>query len=323
MKTLIYLFIAAILLSGCSTITDIEPTEIVNTKTLSNLNPKKIVSPAEYYYYQGNQLYDEQEYDQAIEKYKLSLEANENSAIATSVKINLGMSYYLTDNFEEAHETLKDVRINDEQIKMVIDEKIEYCKSQIEKDKPADEKEVTEDAPSSEKIEITVIDAFIKDSSLIVEGKVSRRCKVIINNFTIDLNDDNTFSSSIDWKKGKPVIIMARDDKGSSVTKEYFPDSEEPDAPVNIRTSSITSSSIEIEWDENTEPDIKGYKLYYNLKGNSPQEINEIITDTKYEIVGLDQRTQGTNRTFQFRLRAVDKMNNYSDLSNIYEETLP
>ena len=75
--------------------------------------------------------------------------------------------------------------------------------------------------------------------------------------------------------------------------------------------------------DENREEDINGYKLYYRLKGGSLQEVQETITDTRYEIVGLRNLIQGANKTFQFFLRAVDKMQNYSSESDILEVTLP
>ena len=48
-----------------------------------------------------------------------------------------------------------------------------------------------------------------------------------------------------------------------------------------------------------------------------------IIIDTKYDVVGLQGFVDGANRTFQFYLRAVDKMNNESDDSNILEADLP
>ena len=91
----------------------------------------------------------------------------------------------------------------------------------------------------------------------------------------------------------------------------------------NLRTTNISSDSIAIEWDENSEEDIKGYKFYYRLRGGSLQEIPEILEKNRYDVVGLQSMIDGANRTFQFYVRAIDKMNNESDDSDVLEVDLP
>ena len=63
--------------------------------------------------------------------------------------------------------------------------------------------------------------------------------------------------------------------------------------------------------------------MYYRRKNASWIEINEIIKDTDYEVIGLAGKVEGGNRIFQFYLKAIDTMDNESDPSDILEEELP
>ena len=90
-----------------------------------------------------------------------------------------------------------------------------------------------------------------------------------------------------------------------------------------LRTIRVSENTVELEWDESRDEDIKGYKLYYRLRGGSLIEVQELISGTEYEVVGLFNLIEGANKTFQFHLRAVDKMDNISEPSDILEATLP
>jgi len=70
---------------------------------------------------------------------------------------------------------------------------------------------------------------------------------------------------------------------------------------------------------KNDEEDIKGYRLFYRSQGGALKEVQDLIEDTKYDAVGL---SSDVSSTFQFYLRAVDKMNNESLDSDILEADL-
>lgn len=159
---------------------------------------------------------------------------------------------------------------------------------------------------------------------IIVKGWVSRPATIFVKDSEALAVEDNYFSIETHWDVGEPVVITAQDTEGNTKEIEFWPDREPPDKPENLRAIHVTSNSVEFEWNENREPDIKGYKVYYGLKGGGVREAPDIATDNKYEIIGLKNFVRGGNRTFQFYLRAVDMMDNEShNTSDILEVTIP
>ena len=67
-----------------------------------------------------------------------------------------------------------------------------------------------------------------------------------------------------------------------------------------------------------------GYRFFYRRKGASGFiEAKKLVDDTDFEVIGLSRMVSGGNRTFQFYIIAVDKMNNESERSNTLENDLP
>lgn len=282
----------------------------------STMNPKLLVCPSEHLYCQANDLYEVKNYQTAIDKYKLFLDRYPQSELTTSVKLNLAMSYYYLNNCDDAYKILKSLNIQDKNLKSFLDKIISECEGKISIDKPTG-------TINTDNIIITITDAYLDDSdTLFIKGNVSEKSQVTVNGVSAAIKDNNEFTAITSWKKGTGVEIVARIN-GNETKLNYFPDSEEPKKPTNIRTINTTTNSINLEWDKNDEEDIKGYKLYYRLKNGGQQEVSEIIKKTDYEIIGLQRLVDGTNKTFQFYLRAIDKMGNYSNPSDIFEATLP
>ena len=300
-----FLLFILVLLSGCTTVT-----------------VKKIVSPSESLYYQGNNYYENKDYKRALERYKKFTDDNLASSLFVPAKLNLGMCYFYLGNFNDAYQTLKVINIKDENLKIYLANVLKTCEEKLGKDtsfKPQGEL-----APQ-EKINIKVASAYVNDmGGVVVKGSLDKKARVSVGGVNAEVSEDNKFiATTSSWKKGKPIIIVAKNQDGSEGRLEYFPDAEEPDKPINLRIIHVTSNSVELEWDINTEKDIKGYKLYYQLKGGGPlQEVPEVIKATKYEAMGMQNLTEGANKTFQFYLRAVDAMDNYSLPSDILEVTL-
>ena len=277
-----------------------------------------IVSPSESLYYEATRYYEDENFVVAIAKYKKFIDENPRSALVISSQLNLGMSYYHNKDLKQAHTILKSITIKDENVKKYVDRVIQICVDLL-----GDELTVVA-AKAEGSINIEVIDVYADNfGSVVLTGKIDKVSSVFVEGAKAAINDDNTFTSTVSWKKGKSILIIAKEDSGLESKLEYFPDSEPPDDPESLTVVNTTSNSAEIEWDENDEEDIKGYKLYYRLKGGSEIEIREIIEDTDYEIVGLGNLVQGANKTFEFYIKAVDKLNNISDSSDIAEGTLP
>lgn len=285
---------------------------------LTGCFPRTIVAPSESLYHQATQYFEDKNYSSAIEKYKQFIEKYPQSNLSTPAKLNLGMAYYYTENFTETLQILKTININDENMKKFIDDIIKTCQ---EKTATTETTETTEKEP----INITVKDVYIDNlGMLVIAGDVDKPSDVYINGTKAQMKENNEFTISTLWKRGTSINFTALDTQGNEGNLQYFPDTEAPDKPTGLRTRNVTSNSVELEWDDNAEKDLRGYKLYYQLKGGgSGQEIAGIIKDASYEVVGLQNLISGANKTFQFYLRAVDKTDNYSEPSAIHEETLP
>ncbi len=293
----------------------------------TTMDQRAIISPSESLYYKANEFYENKEFYAAIDLYEQYLETKPRSSLSVPAKLNLGMSHFYNASYKEAYTTLKDLDQKDENIKAYVDTILKTCEAEagdeIKAEEQAKQAAVTAQA-SAGSIEIEVLDVYLDDfGSVVLKGKTSIEATVIVNNDAVTLDKTNTFTASVSWKKGNSISITAKDASGASGELSYFPDGESPEEPESLRVVNTSSNSAEIEWDKNYADDIKGYRLYFRLKGGSTREVPDLIEDTKYEVVGLANYVEGSNKTFEFYLRAVDKMNNESEDSDILEVTIP
>ncbi|MFC1729109.1 fibronectin type III domain-containing protein [candidate division KSB1 bacterium] len=89
-------------------------------------------------------------------------------------------------------------------------------------------------------------------------------------------------------------------------------DKNAPAAPTNLTFLSVGNGEIHLRWDENTEPDIAGYRLY-RAEENDLEESYTVIFDslaTSY----IDKNLEYTTRYF-YRISAYDNEDNESDWS--------
>ena len=305
-----FLLIVSLLVCGCTT-----------------MEHNTFVSPSESLYYKANQSYKDKEFSAAIKLYNEFLEAKPRSDLAVPAQLNLGMSHYYSSDYKQAYLTLKEIDIADESIKGYVDGILKICRAEagdeIEAEKKAELAAAT-DKTKTGRVKIDITGAYIDDfGSVVLEGKTNRIAAVTVNGEKVALDGNNVFKASVSWKKGHSIPVAAKDESGGLSELDYFPDGESPRKPEGLGVVNASSNSIEIEWEENDEDDMKGYRFFYRLKGGSIKEVPELIEDTKYEVVGLQGQVEGANRTFEFYLRAVDKMNNESDDSDILEADLP
>jgi len=293
------------------------------TTGCTSVEHNQLVSPSESRYYEANEFYESQRYYAAIQLYEEFLKSKPKARLAISAKLNLGMSHYYNEDYKSAYDVLKEINIKDENIKKYVAEIVDICKTNAKDEIEAEEEAeiaATSEITDGGEIEITILDAYLDAfGDVVLKGIVNTTATVMIDEKTIKLDANNGFSASASWKKGDSIVITAKDSAGNSGELDYFPDGERPDKPERLRTINITSNSIEIEWDENDENDIKGYRLFYRRKGGSLQEVPDLIEDTQHEVVGFGS---GSSNTIEFYLRAVDKMDNESDDSDILEADL-
>ena len=70
------------------------------------------------------------------------------------------------------------------------------------------------------------------------------------------------------------------------------------------------SADVTLAWDDNTEPDLDGYKLYYGTSSRNYSASVDVGNTTQYTLSGL---TEGT--TYYFAATAYDSLDNESDFS--------
>jgi len=91
-------------------------------------------------------------------------------------------------------------------------------------------------------------------------------------------------------------------------------DETPPAAPTGLSVSNLTSQSLKITWESNSEPDVIGYKLYRSLSPTASfVEINsELINDTQFIDTNLKEATK-----YYYKIKAVDDAFLQSELSEL------
>jgi len=302
----ILLLLLVFTLSGCTT-----------------MGRNALISPTESLYFDATEWFEYGAYYSAIDLYEQFLEAAPKSQLAPAAKLNLGMAHYHNEDYKKTYDVFSDLTVKDENIKKYVAEILEICKTEAKDEiKAEEEAKIAEAAKAAEagEIIITILDAYVDNfGSVVLKGTVDKASTITIDKKKIEPDDSNVFNATASWKKGEPILISAQGVDGGIGELDYFPDGEAPDKPERLRTINITSNSIEIEWDENEEDDIKGYRLFYQNQGGALKEVPNLIEDTQYDAVGLGS---GDSSTFEFYLRAVDKMGNESPDSDILEADL-
>jgi VCBS repeat-containing protein len=83
-------------------------------------------------------------------------------------------------------------------------------------------------------------------------------------------------------------------------------DADPPAAPTNLTATPVSSSQIDLDWDDNTEPDLDSYNVY-----RGGQQIATGVTASQYSDTGLSPSTQ-----YCYTVTAVDTSSNESGQSN-------
>lgn len=115
-------------------------------------------------------------------------------------------------------------------------------------------------------------------------------------------------------------VIMAIDSAGNSANSNpmvaYLTDSIPPAAPTGVAGIIDTSGVVHLHWNKNTEPDLKGYKVYYSY--NPDYQFSQIthvpVTENEYTDT-IQMKT--LDRKVYYRVVAVDQNNNHSAYSAI------
>lgn len=121
-------------------------------------------------------------------------------------------------------------------------------------------------------------------------------------------------------------MVVAFDDRGvpfgSPVKLMTIMDNDPPSPPVGLSGRIDTFGNVSLQWADNPEKDVKGYRVYFANRetGYFPQITETHTIDTTYEWkVTMDTRAEEV----YFKVKAVDYQGNYSQFSEPLELTRP
>ena len=92
-------------------------------------------------------------------------------------------------------------------------------------------------------------------------------------------------------------------------TKDIFP----PAVPTNV-TAIQGIDTVELNWDPNTETDLKGYRVYRSVNGGALELVAGDVEAPSYS----DKKVTG-NETYRYSVTAIDQVGNESGKSQVVE----
>ncbi|MBU1853139.1 MAG: fibronectin type III domain-containing protein [Candidatus Omnitrophica bacterium] len=164
--------------------------------------------------------------------------------------------------------------------------------------------------------EIKVTDAEIDNLGYVtISGLTEKNSIVLANDEELFVSAEGKFEGEVKLSRNLKIELVSEDHAGN-IAKMVFSDREHPDSPTGLYLTATSTNSADIEWNKNSEEDLKGYNVYYSLSGEFKDQLHnrELIRDTRYTIDSLE-----SGNTYTIYVRAVDKMGNESNPS---EETV-
>lgn len=113
------------------------------------------------------------------------------------------------------------------------------------------------------------------------------------------------------------VSCMAADVAGNLGTASFYitvtaTADEPPAVPANLK-SGVTTVSVVLDWDDNTEPDLAGYRVYRRVAGGSFDQLTASLLGTS----AFTDATAPTQVALEYRVVAVDLAGNASNPATI------
>ena len=98
-------------------------------------------------------------------------------------------------------------------------------------------------------------------------------------------------------------------------------DTTPPAAPTGLTATAVSHSQIDLDWNNNTEPDLDHYHVYRSTTSGFPCDGSTFLDETtssEYPDMSVDDNT-----TYYYKVTAVDTSSNESDPSNEANATTP
>jgi fibronectin type 3 domain-containing protein len=136
----------------------------------------------------------------------------------------------------------------------------------------------------------------------------------------VHLNDDDDGGA----RDGKKAWYATTDDSwsnpstfGTADLGSPGGDVTPPDPPTGLTATAVSDSQIDLDWDDNTEPDLASYRLYRDTSSGGPYGLVAVgLTSSDHSDTGLTAST-----TYYYVVTAVDDSANESGYSNEADAT--
>jgi fibronectin type 3 domain-containing protein/predicted small lipoprotein YifL len=103
----------------------------------------------------------------------------------------------------------------------------------------------------------------------------------------------------------------------SDVITQNHPDTFAPAVPSGLATAT-TGDAVELSWDRNTEPDLKGYYVYRSTGGGAFTRVSDLTV-----LPTFSDHTVEHGKTYSYRVSAIDQTGNESEQSPEIPATFP
>lgn len=97
----------------------------------------------------------------------------------------------------------------------------------------------------------------------------------------------------------------------SATTQDVPVDTTPPAPPSGLSATTVSSSQITLDWNDNSEPDLSGYNVYRSLTTGGPYIYVDSVGISNYSNMGLDPDTP-----YYYVVTAIDASDNESGYSN-------
>lgn len=138
----------------------------------------------------------------------------------------------------------------------------------------------------------------------------------------VGTSDTNRFvDGTAQWDTHYDYAVKAHTETANSVMSQpqpaYSKDIFPPATPTGLAAAS-TADAVELSWDRNTEPDLKGYYVYRSTGDGKFAQIGDLTLLPSFTDHAVEH-----GKTYQYEVSAVDQVGNASPLSPPVSATFP
>ncbi len=176
----------------------------------------------------------------------------------------------------------------------------------------ASETDLKKSLPDIKPIKLTIKDFYKDDFNyVVVEGITEPGALVFIDRDKAEVKVSGEFVGRTNFRYGRAIKVRAEKSATEFSIKELY-DTEEPRKPQGLE-GNVSGSTIRLRWNDNAEPDLLGYNVYFSLDNSTWEKVNRDNDFIKRNEYTFSRNIPGNAWV---RITALDKMRNESEPSD-------